>query len=240
MNIHRLSNPYSLAWTAQEAIDEWMGQKSNPLICVASGSSPEALYQRWVDAYKNGEQRYKKWQYVGLDEWWGLGKDDQGSCADFLLEKVFSPLELNSDQYTYFNGRASSAEEECARIESYITSKGGIQVAVLGLGMNGHIGLNEPGSLANERTRTTVLSESTIEVAQKYFANPTMLSKGITLGLANLLEAEYLVVLVQGKHKAPIVKNWLEDGFDQNIPAQLLMKHNNLNIYLDQDAASLI
>ncbi len=240
MNIHRLSNPYSLAWTAQEAIDEWMGQRSNPLICVASGSSPEALYQRWVDAYRNGEQRYQKWNYVGLDEWWGLGKDDAGSCADFLLEKVFSPLQLNTDQYTYFNGKATDPNEECARIEQYVKAKGGIHLAVLGLGMNGHIGLNEPGSTITDRTRTTALSQTTIDVAQKYFTIPTMLSTGITLGIANLLEAEHLVILVQGKHKAPIVKEWLTGAFNENLPASLLTHHENLHVFLDQEAASLI
>ncbi|MEI9806383.1 MAG: 6-phosphogluconolactonase [Bacteroidota bacterium] len=137
----------------------------------------------------------------------------------------------------FFNGRAKDLDKECEDVERFIHQQGGIDLAILGLGMNGHIGMNEPGTSAALRSHVTALDPITKETAQKYFKEQRQLTNGVTLGLATLMEARYIILLVSGAHKAGIVKKILEDEISEQIPGSLLRNHPGLNIYLDAEAA---
>ena len=127
---------------------------------------------------------------------------------------------------------------ECERIENLINDNGGIDVAIVGLGLNGHVGMNEPSTPANSRVHVAEIDSTTQEVGQKYFTTKQSLTHGLTLGIASLMEALNVMLLVSGNKKAPTVQQVLEEKISEQLPASLLRNHKNFYVYLDENAAS--
>jgi galactosamine-6-phosphate isomerase len=228
----------SLSVQATLAITEIMSNQPNPLICVASGDSPSGIYKNIVSQVQRNELKIDHWHFLGLDEWVGLNGADEGSCRWHLNRELFTPLQIKKDSICFFDGASNHLDQECANTESYIQNQGGIEIAILGLGMNGHIGMNEPYTPINTRSHIIQLDSITINVGQKYFNKPQPLTKGITLGIATLLEAKHILLVVSGAKKANIVKQVIEGPISESIPASLLRNHPNCCIYLDEAAAS--
>lgn len=212
----------------------------HPLFCPASGDTPAGLYKTLAESARIGQPDLSGWFYVGLDEWVGMNGGDEGSCRYHLDRQLFGPLQVPEEKICFFDGRAQDLNAQCGRVEDFIQRQGGIEVAVLGLGMNGHIGMNEPGTPAGLRSHVTTLDPLTQQVGQKYFTTPQLLSQGITLGLQTLLEARHLVLMVSGAHKAGIVRRMLEEESSEALPASLLRRHPGLSLYLDREAAQNI
>lgn len=219
----------------QDMIAELKGKKE-PLVCPASGDSPAGLYQLLVKTKPNT----KGWHFIGLDEWVGMNGNNEGSCRWHLNRELFDPLGIKNDRICFFDGLAENLPEECLATERFIDRKGGIDLVIAGLGMNGHVGMNEPGINPLLHSHIVELHAQTTASAQKYFKTFTQLEKGISLGIANLMQAKTLLLLVSGKKKASIVKQLLEEEISAAVPASLLRTHPNLSIYLDRDAASLL
>lgn len=213
---------------------------SNPLVCPASGDSPKGLYEQLVNRVATKQLDVSHWNFVGLDEWGGINGSDEGSCRFHLNNQLFGPLKVPGDKLAFYDGRAEDLQAECQRIEDFITDHNGIDVAIVGLGMNGHVGMNEPGTPANLHSHVAEIDAVTQQVGQKYFTQKQSLTQGLTLGIANLMEAKNIMLLVSGKKKAAIVKRMLEEEISEQLPAGLLRNHPGLVIYLDKDAASLI
>ena len=129
---------------------------------------------------------YSDWYFLSLDEWVGMNGEDEGSCRFHLNNQLFNPLNVKEDHIGFFDGQEKDLERECDKIENFITGHGGIDIAILGLGMNGHVGMNEPGTSLSLRSHVTELDSLTKKIGQKYFKKEQELSKGITLGLATL------------------------------------------------------
>jgi glucosamine-6-phosphate isomerase len=212
----------------------------NPVLCTASGDTPKGLYKELINEVHQKKIDVSGWYFVSLDEWLGLNEDDEGSCRFHLNNQLFNPLSVAKDNIGFFDGRGKHPDKECENVEYFIRQHGGITIAILGLGMNGHIGMNEPGTSSVLRSHVTDLASQTQKIGQKYFKNEQQLSKGITLGLATLMEAQKLILLVSGRHKAEIVKQVLEGEISEQLPASLLRRHPGLHVYLDKEAAALI
>ena len=212
----------------------------NPLLCPATGHTTIGLYKELVIQCLQQKPLAKEWYYVGLDEWRGLNENDEGSCKQSLNDQLFRPLDAAADNICFFDGRAMDLSFECSRIEQFIKQHGAIDLSVLGLGLNGHVGMNEPGSSRFERSHVAALDAQTQEVSQKYFSDKKLVSQGITLGLGTLLDSKHIFLIVTGKHKAEIIKNVIEGDISEAIPASLLRNHKDFTIYLDADAASLL
>jgi len=225
---------------AAETVIQLMQSRSRPVICAASGHSPEGLYREIIDRVRKKQLSVDNWLFLGLDEWVGMNAADQGSCRHHLDLELLGPLQVPEDRICFFDGRANDLEAECERIEKFIQEQGGIDVAVLGLGMNGHIGMNEPGVSVNIRSHIIDLHPITKTVGQKYFKEEKELAKGITLGIATLMEASNLIVVVSGTSKAEITQGMIEGKVSEDLPATLVRNHPALRIYLDSDAASKI
>lgn len=214
--------------------------KKNPLICVASGDSPAGLYRELVRRVQEKKLDVSDWYFVGLDEWLGMNGADEGSCRFHLDQQLFRPLQISQEQLCFFDGRCLDAEAECKRVEEFIASHGSIDVAIVGLGLNGHVGMNEPGTPVSARAHTAELDALTQQVGQKYFTQQTPLTSGLTLGIANLLECRAVYLVVNGRHKAGIVQKILNEPVSEQRPASLLFQHPGLSIYLDKEAAARI
>jgi galactosamine-6-phosphate isomerase len=219
---------------------ELMQASSHKLLCIASGDTPSGLFKEIVTRVKNKELNIDDWNFVGLDEWAGMNGNDEGSCRFHLDRQFFHPLDVSEERICFFNGRAEDLEEECKRTEDFIQQHGGIDVAILGLGLNGHIGMNEPGTDPSLHSHVADIDKETQTVGQKYFTRPQLLSHGITLGLGNLMDTAHLLLLASGAHKSAIVKRILEEEISDQTPATHLRNHPGSKIYLDADAAKLI
>jgi galactosamine-6-phosphate isomerase len=225
------------------AAEEFIGCMQSspmPLCCIASGDSPVGLYKEISHRYMQKGLDISKWHFAGLDEWLGMDGTDEGSCRCMLDQFVTQPLQLSQQQTCFFNGRTKDAAAECLRVEQFIYQYGGLDAAVLGLGLNGHLGLNEPGTSFSVRAHVSQISAMTQSVGQKYFSSPTKLTNGITHGLANLMEAKNVILIVSGERKAEIVKQAIEGNITEQIPASILQNHPSCSIYLDDAASKLL
>jgi len=236
-----ISNNYeAMSVKAFEDVVAIMQAASKPLICVASGDSPSGIYKNIVKGVGSNKINIDSWSFLGLDEWVGLNGDDEGSCRYHLNRELFNPLNIPTNRICFFNGAASDLEDECKITEGHIKEHNGIEIAILGLGMNGHIGMNEPHTSIQTRSHIINLDPLTVEVGQKYFKKPQPLTKGITLGIDTLMDAKHIVLIVSGSKKAGIVKEVMEGPISEAVPASLLRKHPNCSIYLDEAAAAAL
>ena len=212
----------------------------SPLICPASGNTPLGLYRELIRMDAEKKIQTSSWIYVGLDEWIGMNEQDPGSCRYMLNEALFFPLATDKNRIHFFDGRSTDLAGQCRLMDNLIAGQGGIDISILGLGMNGHIGFNEPGVSSDLRSHVIELDSTTQQVGQKYFAQRQLLEKGISIGLKTLREAGTNMLLVSGASKAPVLKEVLEGEKTSLVPASLLRDDSNLLIYADRDAASLL
>ena len=225
---------------AFDSVSDLVRNKIHPLICPASGDSPAGLYKEMVTACRDNKINFADWNFVGLDEWVGMNETDNGSCRYHLNQQLFEPLKIQPQKICFFNGRAGDLDGECSKVEEFIERNGGIDVAIIGIGLNGHIGMNEPGTSPQSRSHIAAIDPITQQVGQKYFTEAKQLTTGLTLGIANILAAKNVILLVGGKHKASIIKQALEGEPTIDLPASLLQKHPSFFVFLDEEAASLL
>ena len=218
----------------------FLGLLKDPLISPASGDTPAGLYKELAKQVKERKIDTSGWSFAGLDEWAGMNGNDEGSCRFHLNNQLFDPLGVSEDKISFFDGRKADLNLECERIEHFIAKQQGIDIIILGLGMNGHAGMNEPGTSFSLRSHITDIDSQTQQVGQKYFKEKQQLSKGVTLGLATILDSKNILLMVSGQHKAKIVKQVLEGEISEQVPASILRSHPGLRIYLDKGAASLL
>jgi glucosamine-6-phosphate isomerase len=223
---------------AASEILQLMQSFSTPLICTASGDTPAGLYREMVELVRREKIDHSHWHFVGLDEWMGMNGYDEGSCRYYIDQQVFDPLNVPIKRIAFFDGTAIDPVRECERVERFIQTQNGIDIAILGLGMNGHIGMNEPGTSASLRSHVAKLDPLTQEVGQKYFKSKTMLKEGLTLGIATILEAKHIFLQVSGVKKASIVSRMVTEEISEKLPGTLLRNHKGLKIYLDSEAAA--
>ena len=229
----------SEAELAREIASEMLRGLSDerPVYCLASGSTPRNSYRKFVEGIDRND-RIKELRIVSLDEWVGIKRSSEGSCYQMLNEDLFSHLPLDDNRIVFFDGTKADMEQEGLRIDRYIEEHP-ITFSLMGVGMNGHIGLNEPGFPALDRSSVVDLSATTREVAQKYFRKPTALDKGITLGLGQIVRSRRVIVAVTGARKADIVREIFTCP-EANLPAQQLLGHAHIDFFLDAQAAKSI
>lgn len=225
---------------AQEIAKEMkiqLHQETNPVFCLASGSTPQKSYFQFAKIASD-RMLLDKLKIVSLDEWVGIPRLAKGSCYQMLKEDLFSHIELDEKQIEFFNGKGKNLQDECQRIDQFILDNP-ITFSLMGVGMNGHIGLNEPGSMVLDHSSVVSLSDTTKKVAQKYFDDHTQLTEGITLGLKQIIESSRVIVAITGEHKANMVKQLFENP-EAKLPAQELLGYQHIDFFLDQSAAKKI
>ncbi|MGN7819210.1 6-phosphogluconolactonase [Chitinophaga sp. 22536] len=227
-----------LSVKAAEQLLLLMAGYDKPLLCPASGDTPAGLYKVLSERYQERKENMSAWSFVGLDEWVGLNGSDEGSCRYFIDKTLFRPLQVTSERICFFDGRSANLSKECVDAEQFISERNGIDVAVLGVGMNGHIAMNEPGCSVDGRAQIVALHPVTKLVGQKYFTQHLELEEGITLGMGTLMESRHIILIVSGKHKSRIVRKMLGEPATNELPASLLLRHPSVTVFLDEDAAS--
>ena len=214
-------------------------QKPDSVFCLAAGDTPRLAYESLAQLAVQENVNFSHCSFVGLDEWLGIPPDTPGSCAYFLYHHLFFPLRINDAQIRLFDPLTSDPIDECGKMNEHINTKGGIDFMLVGVGMNGHIGFNEPGVQKDLLSHVIDLDETTRAVGQKYFKQPTELRQGITLGLRQLHECRKILLMASGIKKASIIRQALEGPVTTGIPASVVRIHHNALIMLDRDAAGL-
>lgn len=231
----------ALSLAACEAIISVIKAKPDAVLCLATGQSPILTYELLVEKITANKIDISKITFIGLDEWVGIPPEVEGSCQHFLQTRLFKPLNVSASQTHLFNALAEDLENECSRMNNIIEAKGGIDLMLVGIGMNGHIGFNEPGVEIDNYTHVVELDETTKAVGQKkYFDKPVTIGKGITLGLQNFLEARFAIMIANGTKKAEIIKKAIEEPISTNVPATVMRMHKNSLLMIDEEAASLL
>lgn len=230
-----------LSFATCEEIIRIIKTKPDAVLCLATGQSPILTYQMLVEKITTDKIDISKITFIGLDEWVGISPEMEGSCQHFLQTKLFKPLNVSASQVYLFNALANDLDKECKRMNDAIAEKGGIDFMLVGVGLNGHIGFNEPGVDINNHAHVIELDETTKAVGQKkYFDKPVTIGQGITLGLQNFLEARFAVMIANGTKKAEIIKKAIEEPISTAVPATIMRMHKNSLLMVDEEAAALI
>jgi glucosamine-6-phosphate isomerase len=223
---------------AAEFIIRFVRTKPDALLCFPAGESPAGTFKYLVQASYEGKVDFSRCRFVGLDEWVGFDENDKGSCKYFMYKNLFEPLSIKQSNIVFFDACSKDLKTECTRVDGFIALNGPIDLMLVGVGMNGHIALNEPGISFDLYSHVVDLDPVTMTVAQKYFDQETKLEKGISLGLRHLNEAGTAVLIANGRKKAGILKNALIGKVSNQVPASILQLHKNSFIFLDKDAAA--
>jgi glucosamine-6-phosphate isomerase len=219
-------------------IAEQVGKRPDSLLCVAAGDTPLGTFRQLIWVAQGGEPDFSRCRFVGLDEWLGMDRHDAGSCKQAVYQELLDPLGVGPDRIAFFDAKSPTPEQECARLDRYLDQHGPIDLFLSGIGVNGHLGLNEPGSPAGARSRVVELHPTTKKVGQKYFAGGAPLERGITLGLKDLLAARTVILLANGENKADIIRRSLQGEITEQVPASLLQRHPDCRVLLDAPAAA--
>lgn len=240
MNIKVNANYEEMSRAVADFIVEYVRNNSGALLCFPSGDTPTVIFRFLVQDAKQGIVDFSNCFFIGLDEWVGLNGDDEGSCRHYMDEHLLMPLNIKADKIYFFDGAAANIEGECNRINEFIGQKGPLDLMMVGLGMNGHVGLNEPGVNFSLHAHISELQDNTKTVAKKYFQKEVPLSQGITLGPKDLLESKIAILIASGSKKASVVARALEGEINEDTPASIFQRHPNAYIFLDSEAAGLL
>ena len=220
-------------------LKEVLDKKKDALISFSAGSSATGMFKKLVEMSKSGEIDFSEARFVQLDEWLDL-EDRSENCSAFIHKNFYDPAGIRPDQLRAFNLDAEDLEQECRDIDEYIEKAGNIDFLVLGIGMNGHIALNEPGENFDYGTHIVSLSETTKSVGQKYFSEAKVLTRGMTIGMRQVFAAKKVILQVSGKAKADIIEKLYKTRPQIAIPASVMSLVDDGVVVIDKDAASKI
>ncbi|MEP6728521.1 MAG: glucosamine-6-phosphate deaminase [Bacteroidota bacterium] len=240
MKIEFFDTPELLAQTVASSIIDFVIAKPNAVLCMASGDTPRLTNKYIVEAAKKNRIDFSRVQFVSLDEWVGIPPSNTGSCYYFLNETIFEPLNIPTTNIHFFNSTAGNLSVECERINQIVEDLNGIDIILVGIGMNGHIGFNEPGVSPDLFAHVINLDPITLQTGQKYFSETAAIQKGITLGISRIMQSPLAILLATGSKKAAIIKKTLEENISNAVPASFIRKHANAFVMLDREAASLL
>jgi galactosamine-6-phosphate isomerase len=219
---------------AADRIVQRLREEPSALLCLACGATPMRVYQLLAEQGAREPSLFVKCRVIKLDEWGGLPPGDPATCEAQLRSTLVSPLRLD-DQYVSFNSRLHDPKAECARIASWLLEHGPIDTCVLGLGVNGHIGFNEPAAFTEPHAHVAQLSQASLEHAmlRQTTHRPTY---GLTLGMADLLQSRQVLLLVTGSTKREPLRRLLTGPIATEFPASLLQLHPKALILCDAAA----
>jgi galactosamine-6-phosphate isomerase len=213
--------------------------KRNALFCLATGASPNRTYELLVERARAEPDLFACARWLKLDEWGGLAMDDPASCEDYLRRVLLDPLAVPAERYFGWESQPADAQAECRRVADWLATNGPIDIQVLGLGENGHLGFNEPSSWIRAGPHVATLSPSSL-------AHPMLersrgrVAYGLTLGMDNILDARRVLLLVTGQRKARQLQRLVTGKISAQFPASLLRRHPRVSVFCDAAATALI
>lgn len=225
---------------AAEIVAEQIKKHPDGLISFPGGDLPQGMVHVFADMVNEGKIDISRTHYVSLDEWVGLSNEDEGSCGLFNQQNLLSRLQHPFAGTHIINGAAEDIESERVALNDYISQYGPLDVSVLGIGMNGHLGFNENGVDFDLDAHIIPLSETTLKVMTKYFGEKFHPTQGISQGIRQIMAAKTVILIANGAHKAEILKKAVHGPVTNEVPASVLQNHPNCYVVADEAAAALL
>ena len=239
MKIYQAKNYQEMSRKAANIISAQIIMKPDAVLGLATGSTPIGTYRQLIDWYKKGDLDFSEIRSVNLDEYKGLPADNDQSYAYFMRVNLFDSVNIKKENTYIPNGLEEDIARECARYNSIIHTLGGIDLQLLGLGGNGHIGFNEPGAAYEKETHCVKLTENTIQANSRFFEKMEDVPRyAYTTGIKNIMQARRILLIASGENKADALYRSLFGPITPAVPASILQLHNNVTVVADEAALS--
>ncbi|MDX1363007.1 6-phosphogluconolactonase [Arenibacter latericius] len=235
MEIHYCSDYHEMSQMACDQIIANLREQPNQLLCPTKGASPMGLYKKLVDHYKKESALFDELKIIKQDEWGGLSASDPNSCETYLKTNLLEPMNIPQERYLSFDSSPVDAKKECNRMDNEIQEKGPLDICILGMGRNGHLGFNEPSKHLTPNCHIAELSPTSLMGSM----TKTMSHKpnyGLTLGMATLLQSKEIIFLLTGEGKKDVIKKLMNKEISTFLPASFLWLHPNVHCYLDKSS----
>ncbi len=240
MEIRIFDDAASLALAAADIFAEQIKKNPASVLGLATGASPVPTYNRLIEMFKAGEISFADIRTFNLDEYCDLPKDDKNSYYTFMHENLFNAVDIKEENVHILNGNAEDAEKEAADFDAAIVAAGGIDIQLLGIGNNGHIGFNEPADEFTTGTFKVKLTDSTLQANSRYFDENPMPHYALTMGVGSIMAAKKIVLIATGPAKAQAIHDTVKGEVTAQVPASILQNHADCVLLLDKAAASLL
>lgn len=240
MKVIITENYEQMSLEAAKVFIELLKTKPECVLGLATGSTPIGLYQNLIAAYKNGEISFKGVTTANLDEYVGLTQDHDQSYAYFMRDNLFDHVDIKSENLNIPDGSQKDLEKECARYSEFLKNNPQ-DLQVLGIGSNGHIGFNEPGTPFTSTTHVVNLTESTIKDNSRLFSDISEVpTQAVTMGISEIMKSKAIVLMASGENKANAVYNTVNGNVTESCPASILQNHPDCILIADKAAAKLL
>ncbi|HET7521751.1 MAG TPA: glucosamine-6-phosphate deaminase [Bacillales bacterium] len=241
MRIIRVKNRWEMSEKAAQVIIEKVKTHPFAVLGLATGGTPKGTYVNLIENHQKEGTSYAGVRTVNLDEYVGLPPDHKNSYHHFMNKHLFRGLDLPEEQIFLPNGMADDLDAECRRYDALIDALGGIDLQLLGIGKNGHIGFNEPDTSFQTKTHVVELTHSTRKANARFFENINEVpTHAITMGIASILASKEILLLASGKNKAEAMRRLWEEDVNEAFPASALKMHEHVIVIADEDALSLV
>ena len=237
MNIIRAKDYQDMSRKAANIMSAQIILKPDSVIGLATGSTPIGIYDQLVKWYEKGDLDFSNVVSINLDEYKGLSGDNDQSYRYFMNKHLFDRINIDKNKTYVPDGLEQDSYKACQQYNNIIEKSGGIDMQLLGLGHNGHIGFNEPGEAFEKETHCVNLTKSTIEANKRFFEREEDVPKqAYTMGIKSIMQAKKILIVVSGKGKADIVKKAFFGPVTPEVPASVLQLHNDVTLVGDRDA----
>ena len=239
MKIHIVNNYDEMSKLSAKLVADQIIKNPKSVLGLATGSTPEGMYREIVKMYEEGKLSFKEITTFNLDEYYGLDPKHFQSYRYFMESHLLSKVDINQDNVYIPNGMCTSIEDTCKEYDEFIEKSGGIDLQILGIGINGHIGFNEPGDEFVANTHLVDLTDATLDANSRFFeSQEDVPSQAITMGMESIMQAKSIILMASGKSKADAIHMAIEGPITPQVPASILQLHSDVIIVIDREAAS--
>lgn len=240
MKIVEAKDYQDMSRLAGEMLLAQITSKPNSVLGLATGSTPVGTYQYLIAAHREGKVSFQDVTTFNLDEYAGIDENDPNSYHYFMKAELLNHVDIPLDNSFLPDGMAADLQAECERYEALIAKYGGIDLQLLGIGVNGHIGFNEPGTPFSSQTQVVELTASTREANVRFFNSiDEVPTHAVTMGIDTILRSREIILLISGEAKAAVLDRLLREDVTEEIPASVLKQHGNVTLIADQAALSI-
>ncbi|SDM21264.1 glucosamine-6-phosphate deaminase [Sediminibacillus halophilus] len=241
MEIKQVEDYQAMSEAGAQLIMETVNSLEKPVLGLATGSTPEGVYKRLIEAHQSEKVSFRHTTSFNLDEYVGMLGSDPNSYRYFMDKKFFDHIDIDKQKTFVPNGKAEDLQRECEQYEQLLMDHHEIDLQLLGIGTNGHIGFNEPGTPFSTKTHIVDLAPSTRKANARFFeSEQDVPEQAITMGIATIMKSKQIVLLVSGEKKARALDQLLHGEVSEDFPASILQTHPNVQVIADKAALSKV
>jgi glucosamine-6-phosphate deaminase len=239
MRVIKVKDYEEMSSVAASMVSGQVMLKPESVLGLATGDTPLGMYQNLINMYEQGTIDFSEVTTFNLDEYYGIPKTNHQSYYYYMMENFFQHININKENINIPNGMAEDIEKECKNYENKIKKINGIDLQILGIGVNGHIGFNEPDVNFEAETHLVMLDEKTIQSNARFFESiEEVPTKAISMGIKTIISSRKIVLLANGRGKAEAVEQMVKGKISPEMPASILQLHKDVTVIVDEEAGS--